>query len=90
MQIKQLFLQLMLDGAAVFGAIRVGVFGGKAELFAEGGDFGLETVYDRAKFGFVEDFGDLWARLDCSGALCVLPMSVKSKERLKVEILGRC
>jgi hypothetical protein len=48
------------------------VFAGEAKLFAEGGNFGFEAVYDGAEFGFVEDLGDLRARLNCSGALRVL------------------
>jgi hypothetical protein len=78
-----LFLQFLLDGSAIFRAIRVRVFAGEAKLFAEGGNFGFEAVYDCAEFGFVEDFGDLWAGLDRSGALSVLARQQRLQEMVK-------
>jgi len=88
-------LQFLLDGAAVFWAVGIRLFRGEPELFAEGGDFGFETVDDGAQFGFIKDFGDLGAGLDCSGALGILsPKSAKAPmDRIrggKGEIPERC
>ena len=72
-------MKFLLDGAAVFRVVGIRLFRGEAELFAEGSDFGFETVDDSAEFGFVKNFGDLWSGLDCSSALGVLPpRSVKA------------